>query len=250
MRLHKPSLFICSRCKLPKKRQDFYEVKNLKHRGFGHECRQCILESASANNIGKSQRILEKENLLMIGFIKCEKCGEFKEAIEKYFKPKNKGQLGSPCLSCTNKSGKEYKRILRSIPLENEKLKEIKRRYSKTKKGKENKRFHSTSYNHKRRHVENNIPFSWTGKNWRLALEYFNNKCCYCGTDAVKQLTQDHFIPISDKNSPGTVPGNMVPACWDCNMNKRKQNPYDWCKDKSALKKIESYFKFLKYKDE
>lgn len=50
------------------------------------------------------------------------------------------------------------------------------------------------------------------------------NKCCYCGKKGPVEV--DHFYPI-DKGGPHVL-GNFVPACHECNSNKRASDPQEW----------------------
>lgn len=54
----------------------------------------------------------------------------------------------------------------------------------------------------------------------------FDNSCCYCGSR--QNIQVEHFIPRS-KGGPHSI-GNLLPACADCNKNKRASNPEDWYK--------------------
>lgn len=50
------------------------------------------------------------------------------------------------------------------------------------------------------------------------------NKCCYCGKEGPVEV--DHFYPIA-KGGPHVL-GNFVPACHECNSNKRANDPKEW----------------------
>lgn len=54
-------------------------------------------------------------------------------------------------------------------------------------------------------------------------LEGTDGKCVYCGAQAE---TWDHIIPIS--KGGGTTPGNIVPACKNCNSSKKDKDVIDW----------------------
>ena len=77
------------------------------------------------------------------------------------------------------------------------------------------------------------------GLNANCILE---NKCAYCGSTGV--LAQDHFIPISNPDCPGTIPGNIVPACTKCNSSKCGNHPDRWCTP-AAVESIKRYFASL-----
>ncbi|WGL60566.1 HNH endonuclease [Pigmentibacter sp. JX0631] len=50
--------------------------------------------------------------------------------------------------------------------------------------------------------------------------------CSYCGKKfAFKDLTMDHIVPLARFGT--TTPGNVVPACRECNKNKGVDTPVD-----------------------
>lgn len=88
----------------------------------------------------------------------------------------------------------------------------------------------------------------YTNKEWMSAIDYFENKCAYCGNDNVK-LTQDHFIALS-KGGHYTK-SNIIPACFSCNTQKHNFDFYKWYKTRDyysldRLIKIESYLDAVK----
>jgi hypothetical protein len=56
-----------------------------------------------------------------------------------------------------------------------------------------------------------------TIEQWLETLEYFDNKCAYCGGD---YQVIEHYLPI---HIAGTTVSNCVPACLHCNIMKDKQ---------------------------
>ena len=51
--------------------------------------------------------------------------------------------------------------------------------------------------------------------------------CHYCGESiAPKDLTLDHVVPIA--RGGRTTKGNCVPACKDCNNQKKNLLPLEW----------------------
>ena len=75
------------------------------------------------------------------------------------------------------------------------------------------------------------LPDTYTTADWEYALQYWHGLCAICeqppglfGT----ALAQDHWIPLTAADCPGTVPWNIVPLCngkWGCNMRKRSTEP-------------------------
>ncbi|MBC8392517.1 MAG: HNH endonuclease [Deltaproteobacteria bacterium] len=51
--------------------------------------------------------------------------------------------------------------------------------------------------------------------------------CYYCGRPSLpKELTMDHIVPISRGGK--TTKSNVVPACKECNNNKKQLLPMEW----------------------
>lgn len=51
--------------------------------------------------------------------------------------------------------------------------------------------------------------------------------CHYCGKEvAPKNLTLDHIVPLA--RGGRSTKGNCVPACKDCNNQKRNLLPIEW----------------------
>jgi len=52
-------------------------------------------------------------------------------------------------------------------------------------------------------------------------------KCYYCNKEVGKEgLTMDHIVPISRGGK--SKKGNIVPACKECNNNKKYLLPIEW----------------------
>lgn len=111
-------------------------------------------------------------------------------------------------------------------------------------------------YAHRYRTLKRGLLFKFAIDDWICALNYFNGCCAYCGNPAglfvFNRITADHFIPISDPDCPGTIPGNMVPACGSCNSSKNDKPPHDWVnqtfgKRKAAaiLRRIAEFFEWV-----
>lgn len=77
------------------------------------------------------------------------------------------------------------------------------------------------------------LPSTFDAADWTYALNYFHGVCAYCANppsflDRDWILHAEHFIPLSDPNCPGTIKGNMLPACQNCNFSKHNKAPHDW----------------------
>jgi len=62
----------------------------------------------------------------------------------------------------------------------------------------------------------------FTDEDWQIALDYYDYKCAYCGTQD-KPLAREHIIPLS-RGGPHTI-SNIVPACQSCNSRKGACTP-------------------------
>lgn len=70
----------------------------------------------------------------------------------------------------------------------------------------------------------------FTTDDQKRALSFFGNRCAVCSVAiglSVK-VNWDHWIPISSRICPGTVPSNMVPLCDSCNKSKNAARPSTW----------------------
>ena len=99
-----------------------------------------------------------------------------------------------------------------------------------------------------------NKPNHFTDNDWLNCLEYWHHQCAICGRPQGfwHKLAMDHWIPISDCNSPGTVINNILPLCHGqdgCNNSKGNRNPIEWLilrigekRANELLGKINEYF--------
>ena len=56
-------------------------------------------------------------------------------------------------------------------------------------------------------------------------LDYFDHGCCFCGVSIdLKNLSQDHLIPMNKEYLGLHAWGNVVPCCKDCNNEKQQKN--------------------------
>lgn len=52
-------------------------------------------------------------------------------------------------------------------------------------------------------------------------------RCHYCGHPTpARELTMDHVVPLV--RGGRSTPGNVVPACKDCNNRKKSLLPMEW----------------------
>jgi 5-methylcytosine-specific restriction endonuclease McrA len=81
------------------------------------------------------------------------------------------------------------------------------------------------TYCNTRRAKLKQLVASYTKQEWDECKSIYNNSCAYCGR-AMKKLTQDHFVPIS--NGGEYTKNNIIPACQKCNSSKNNHDFFDW----------------------
>ena len=60
---------------------------------------------------------------------------------------------------------------------------------------------------------------------WKRRLA--KGRCYYCGRPtAAAELTMDHIVPIARGGK--STKGNVVPACKECNNQKKQLLPMEW----------------------
>lgn len=82
----------------------------------------------------------------------------------------------------------------------------------------------SAIYHERYRTKKKALPCSFSLDEWNNTLDYFNNRCAYCGCE--KPLAQDHFIAV-DNMGEFTI-NNVVPACKSCNSSKSNKDYFSW----------------------
>jgi hypothetical protein len=86
-----------------------------------------------------------------------------------------------------------------------------------------------------------------------LALDYFDNRCAYCGVglNTLKRwagkdnsFTFDHFLPRARSGKNSRL--NLIPCCRKCNIAKGHLHP---CKftDQPTIDNIMNYFNYVYY---
>lgn len=174
------------------------------------------------------------------GFRRCIKCGEAKPADLVHFGRKSGKYLSSWCRSCAAEHAKAKMRARRADPVEREKVIEARNRHAKSEQGRAWKRRASVRDNHIRRQRTTQRLFDWDADRWEICKREWNWTCAYCGKSSV--LSQDHFIPLSDPDCPGTFAGNIVPACASCNSRKNDRSPFVWA-SVASLQRILPYLR-------
>jgi len=83
---------------------------------------------------------------------------------------------------------------------------------------------------------------SYTTDDWLNALEFFDNRCAYCGNSG--KMTKDHVVPLSKGGKLEF--GNVVPCCQSCNSRKKDRDLSFWYEqdasyDKEREAKLKQY---------
>ena len=224
-----PPELVCSRCGLSKPATtDFFTPRPDATRGFSYPCREC-LRKRERERYWANKFIGPLPNPNPSGRISCTKCGtEYPETLE-FFGPDNakRNGLGSWCRQCLRDLARARQAARRSDPEERKVVQAEKQRYARSPRGRAKKREHSRTYNHRRRQWGKSIPWLWNDDYWKSIKFFWGFQCAYCGRGDT-DLHQDHVVPISSPDCPGTVPWNIVPACPTCNLSKGGKNLEEW----------------------
>lgn len=236
LRLPRSDTRTCPSCRrdLPATAEHFYP-RPARPCGFHPRCRECQRAKDRRSYRGRPRLDPPRER-------PCVKCQRVYPATIEFYprNPKKRDGLCSFCRGCNRERAKIRQRKRRADPTERLRVQEEKKRYSLSDKGRKWKRVRSRIDNHRRQKRTRSRPFCWSVADWERCQAAWGYSCAYCGRIG-SGLTQDHFIPVSDPSSPGTVPGNMVPACPSCNYSKQHRNPDRWCSDVQRLHAIRAY---------
>ena len=193
----------------------------------------------------------------------CSTCKEAKPTTEFHKDRKSSDGLHSECKQCRAAYAKKYrednveklfadkKKYYEENPetlvARNKKYREENREKeaARNKKYREENPEKMRAKDQRRRALKSALPATFTPKQWKQALAYFDHKCAYCGKPLSK-AHQEHFIPLS--KGGGYTKRNIVPSCPKCNLSKHNHNPLDWLVMKS--KGLVVYVKVMKYLDE
>lgn len=91
-------------------------------------------------------------------------------------------------------------------------------------------------YNARRRHRKAGLPDSLTQKQWEFVVEFFEDRCAYCGRKAA--LAEDHLIPVSQEG--GRVALNILPVCKSCNSSKNTMKAHLWIRSRFSPKRAQA----------
>lgn len=213
--------------------------------GYTNNCSPIIIKCNTCN----TEREINADSLRSDN-IKCKKCSDNKKINNKQYYELNKDRI-KQYNEWFNENNKEKRKECNKKYYD--KNKEMLNEYSKQWK-KDNKNYEKQYYEdnkeklreyrrnwfsinkerykgqrriskQKRRAKLKNLPATLTIEQWKQTKENFNNQCAYCGKQ-LKNLTQDHFIPLS-KDGPYTA-DNIIPACRSCNTSKNNKDFFEW----------------------
>lgn len=246
-----PGLLRCSACHEEKAPDEFTPRRDdQSRRGRNSRCRDCNRRAEQARGPRKRRRIVDprikRPGLLKDaqrgvakGFRRCSRCRGVQPADREHFAPKRVAgvvYLGSWCRQCVRAHARERMAAKRADPKWAEKVREAKVRHASSELGRATRRRRTRAENNLRRQRQTGRPYDWSPEQWEACLERWGRACAYC--DAVGDLEQDHFIPVSAPDFPGTIPANMVPACRACNRSKGARSPLVWMADRKRLQRI------------
>lgn len=82
-------------------------------------------------------------------------------------------------------------------------------------------------YDHRRRDAAiKNGKFKITVREWNRMIARYNGCCAYCGSS--EKITMDHVVPLS-RGGRHSI-GNVLPACFSCNVRKNAKFIVEWKK--------------------
>lgn len=157
----------------------------------------------------------------------CSRCKEWKPENTDVFSTKR--QAGhvyySWCRDCARECARDRMRARRSDAVEKERVRDEHERHARSSQGLAWKRRRSYLDNSIRRapHLVHDLR----PDEWERIIDAFSGACAYCRQSSGR-LEADHVIPLSDPGCPGTVVGNLVPACAPCNRSKRRKRLDEW----------------------
>jgi len=204
----------CSKCKQILPQSPYYFKRNRERKdGLVSMCKKCTGNPVYGFANNKINVVLKKQHKRM-----CPICRNVYDIT--IFKPVGKYRLADYCDNC-EQVYKDKKRIYdEKYLIEN---KERKKAYYKEWKKNGGNAIRKASESKRQENISQ-AKNTLTGSEWEECLQYFNNRCAYCGEDT--KLAREHVIPIS-KNG-GTIKNNIVCSCIRCNSKKHNKDFKAW----------------------
>jgi 5-methylcytosine-specific restriction endonuclease McrA len=131
------------------------------------------------------------------------------------------------CRECFRKRAREQQRQRRADPIEAQRVRDEKERHRTSSKGRAWRAQRNVIDNSSHRQRLTGTPCTLTPDQWTRVCELLDHCCTYCGCQP-ERLEIDHVIPISADDYPGTILGNVVPACIHCNRSKGGKQMAQW----------------------
>lgn len=224
---------VCTKCgkELPKTREYFTASKYHKD-GFHNHCKKCRGFKSYGFALNTENKELAKN-----GLKKCKYCGKVKP-IEEY-RMVGKHRRIEYCPDCEAIAKKEKAKYDKKYLEENKEKKKEYYQQWKEQGGSEIRRINEQQREARKRSLKNTL----TLEDWHDCLEYFDNRCAYCGCKS-EQLSQDHVIPLSKGGE--YVRENIVPACKSCNSSKNNRD-LDYFYELTEYFTYERYIKILEW---
>jgi len=224
---------VCPYCGIDKPASEFYRELKGKD-GLSYECRTC--RTIKTAEYYKKRRLTEPA----VEHKVCPSCGMDKPAADFFRARKNKDGLNYECKKCnmmrckqwTRDNPERYHELNRSKSarqVASGRMKIHRRNWAKKhpkyyreyyakniEKLRELERLKMLRRNTRKRE----LPFDLTEEDVVDIFEMFNNECAYCGSKS--HLALEHVVPMkrSDVPNPGTVRGNLMVLCRQCNSSK------------------------------
>lgn len=210
-----PEMSICCVCHIAKGSSEFHIDRNKKF-GISVRCKDCQRQKVLSDIqfYENSDKDIPNQKL-------CPRCGRTKSSSDFYRNKQVYDGLSSHCKICM-------------------------REYEKTTSGHDTRlrylrgagKIKSQENWHRYYSKKKSLDWDFDDSDWIYCLEWWKNKCAYCG-NTHSTLQRDHFIPVSSDGPYTTM--NIVPSCPRCNFSKNNNDPFSWAAS-PALEKIESYF--------
>lgn len=169
---------------------------------------------------------------------RCSKCRTWQpEGAENFpvIKRADGVYWDSNCRSCRRKHARERMQERRADPVEAQQVRDERTRHRNSPQGRawRSQRYVIDNAAHRQRHT--GAPCTLTPAQWARICELLGYCCAYCGNQAERKrrpggtwLEIDHIIPVCAEGFPGTIFGNVIPACCSCNRSKGRRSVEQW----------------------
>ncbi len=248
---------VCARCNTEyPKTEEFFGVRRDRTNGFKSWCRKCtkvyMREHDQKRRLDPAFQAWQREYKQ-----KLLTDPKYRERQQKYDRDRRADPI-------KRERRREYQQKLQADPL----YRERRRKYYLQRYADPTVRIQKREYYKANPHIsrvismrrkarKRNLPDNFTDRDWRNALDYFENRCAVCERvpELGRILSADHWIPLTSPDCLGTVPQNIVPLCYGkegCNNSKHNRDAKEWLVEKFGeveaariLARIEAYFASL-----